>query len=332
MSARKPLLLVSPQGLYCPRADVHIDPWQPVKRALITHAHSDHARPGCGSYLAQRETLPLLRLRIGAQPSQLQGVDYGEELSVNGVRFSFYPAGHVPGSAQILAEANGERWVFSGDYKTESDGVSQAFEPVRCDVFISECTFGLPVFSWRPQAEVFPELHEWWRRNQAAGVSSVVCAYALGKAQRLLAHLDRSVGRVIVHSSVWEVCEALGHDLSGFERANSDTRAQGALVVAPPAIAGGAWLNRFAPYSLASLSGWMAIRGMRRRRGVERGFVLSDHADFRGLTDAVVATGASRVLLTHGYTAPFSRWLCEKGMDARELDTAFGSEDGEESP
>lgn len=329
MSPREPLLRVSPHGLYCPKADVYLDPWHPVKRALVTHAHSDHARPGSGSYLAQHVSVPLLHARLGTSPGQVQGVGYGEQVVINGVTFSFHPAGHVPGSAQILAEAGGERWVFSGDYKTEDDGVSEPFEPVRCNVFISECTFGLPVFSWRPQAQVFAELHGWWRTNAEAGVSSVVCAYALGKAQRLLRHLDRSAGRVVVHPAVWKVCDALGHDMGGLEQASADSRAQGALVVAPPAVAGGPWLNRFKPYSLASLSGWMAIGGMRRRRGVEKGFVLSDHADFKGLTEAVKATGAKRVLLTHGYTAPFSRWLCEQGVDAQELHTSFGAEDSE---
>ncbi len=327
---REPLLTVSPAGLYCPKADVYLDPWQPVERALITHAHSDHARPGSKSYLCHHTTVPLLHARLGTSPGQVQGVHYGEEIAINGVRFSFFPAGHVPGSAQILAESNGERWVFSGDYKTEDDGVSEPFEAVRCDVFISECTFGLPIFAWRPQTEIFAELHDWWKRNQSQGANSVVSAYALGKAQRLLGHIDRSAGRVLVHSAVWAMCEALGFDLSGLERASAETRAEGALVVVPPAVLGGSWLNRFAPYSLAALSGWMAIRGMRRRRGIEKGFVLSDHADFRGLTSAIRATGARRVLLTHGYTAPFSKWLTEQGLDASELGMSYGTEEGEE--
>jgi len=324
MAQGEDLLTLSPNGLYCPAADVYLDPWRPVPRALITHAHADHARPGSASYLTHTIGVALLHARLGALPGQVEGIEYGRAVTINGVRFTFFPAGHVPGSAQILVEHGGARWVFSGDYKTEDDGVSSPFEPVSCDVFISECTFGLPVFSWRPQAEVFEELHGWWAQNREAGISSIVCAYSLGKAQRLLHHLRRDLGRVLVHASVWQVCEALGFDMQGLERSGSDTRAEGALVVAPPAVVGTPWLKRFGRHSLASLSGWMAIRGIRLRRGIERGFVLSDHADFRGLTEAVRATGASRVLLTHGYTAAFGRWLQSLGIEAAELGASFG--------
>jgi putative mRNA 3-end processing factor len=213
----EPLLTLSPAGLYCPQADLYLDPWQPVRRALITHAHSDHARPGSERYLTHTISVPLLHQRLGTTPEQVQGIEYGQVVSVNGVQFSFHPAGHVPGSAQIAVEYRGEKWVFSGDYKLEDDGVSTPFEPVRCNVFISECTFGLPVFKWHAQHVVFGELHDWWRSNQAEGYSSIVCAYSLGKAQRILAHLDRSIGTVVLHASVARICEALRLSLDGFD-------------------------------------------------------------------------------------------------------------------
>ena len=327
MDSSSALLEVTPRGLYCREADLYLDPWAPVHRALITHAHADHARAGSALYMTHTASVPLLHLRLKTVPSQVQGVEYGEKFQVNGVTFSFHPAGHVPGSSQISVERGGERWVFSGDYKLEADGVSVPFEPVRCDVFISECTFGLPVFSWKPQNEVFEEIHSWWRLNRERGISSVLCAYSLGKSQRVLQHLRRNEGRIIVHSSVWHVCEALGMDMSGCEIATPDTRTSGALVVAPPAVAGTPWLNRFGEYSVAALSGWMAIRGIRRRRGFDTGFVLSDHADFRGLETAVRETGADRVFLTHGYTAVFSKWLASNGINAAELGTSYGAEE-----
>jgi putative mRNA 3-end processing factor len=327
MQRSSQLLETTPNGLYCRAADVYLDPWKPVRRALITHAHADHARPGSEHYLTHHTSVSLLHARLGTNSQQVQGIEYGEVTSINGVNFTFHPAGHVPGSAQIEVEHGGERWVFSGDYKTEADGVSTPFEPVRCDVFISECTFGLPVYRWRPQQEIFEEIHEWWRTLRERGESGVLCAYSLGKAQRLLKYLRRDEGKILVHSAVWSMCEALGFDMQGLERATADTRAKGVLVVAPPAVASSPWLKRFGPYSVGGLSGWMAIRGIKRRRGFDAGFVLSDHADFQGLTSAVRATGASRVLLTHGYTAQFAKWLSETGIQAQELGTHYGEEE-----
>jgi putative mRNA 3-end processing factor len=327
MKAHTPLLELTSIGLYCRDADVYLDPWRPVTRALVTHAHADHARPGSARYLTHKTSVPLLHTRLGTDPEHVEGVEYGEVRTINGIRFSFHPAGHVPGSAQILVERNGERWVFSGDYKVEADGVSTPFEAVPCNVFISECTFGLPVFRWQQQTDVFEEIHAWWRNNRERGISSILCAYSLGKAQRVLHHLDLSIGPVFVHSAVWSISEALGLTRDGTHRADADTKAEGALVVAPPAVIGSPWLRRFGRHEVGVVSGWMAVRGIRRRRGVEQGFVLSDHADFPGLNQAIRATGAERVLLTHGYTAQFARWLCSNGLDADELKTDYGTDD-----
>jgi putative mRNA 3-end processing factor len=325
----EPLLTRSPAGLYCPKADLYLDPWRPVHRALITHAHSDHARPGSAHYLTHRISVPLLHQRLATTLDQVQAVEYGEVVSVRGVNFSFHPAGHVPGSAQILVESGGDRWVFSGDYKLEDDGLSAAFEPVRCNTFISECTFGLPIFQWQPQRVVFDEIHQWWRANSADGYSSILCAYSLGKAQRILANLDRSIGRVVLHSSVARICEALGLSLQGVDVWSSEASVSDpVLVIAPPAVLGSPWLKRFGQYRSGLASGWMAIRGIKRRRGIERGFVLSDHADFSGLKEAITLTGAEKIYLTHGYTAHFGRWLAERlpALAVHELEAQYQGE------
>jgi putative mRNA 3-end processing factor len=272
----------------------------------------------------------VLRTRLGLASRQIEGIEYGDVRTINGVRFSFHPAGHVPGSSQILVERGGERWVFIGDYKLENDGVSQPFEPVRCNVFISECTFGLPVFNWQPQAAVFADMTQWVEANRVDGVSSVICAYSLGKAQRVLSHLGSLGSKVFVHAAVWSMCEALGMISPAMEKVGPDTKVEGACVVAPPAVSGTSWLKRFGRHQVSSVSGWMAIRGIKRRRGIEKGFVLSDHADFKGLTTAVKATGAERIMLTHGYTAVFARWLDSLGLDASELRSQYGDDNEEQ--
>ncbi len=324
---RKPLLELSPLGLYCPQADVYLDPWKPVKRALITHAHADHARPGSQHYLTHHTSVPLLHARLGTAAHQVEGVDYGEVRTINGVRFSFYPAGHVPGSAQILVEYSGERWVFSGDYKVEHDNVSTPFEPVPCNTFISECTFGLPIFKWQPQQEVLNEIEEWWRGNSERGINSVLSAYSLGKAQRIICNLSAAVAPIALHGAVWNMTKTLSLPMDRYERIEEGKRYRGALIIVPPAVLGTKWLQRFAPHEVATASGWMAIKGIKRRRGVDRGFVLSDHADFAGLTAAIKATGAERVLLTHGYTEEFSKWISSQGPQATSLSTAFGDDE-----
>jgi putative mRNA 3-end processing factor len=273
----------------------------------------------------------VLRLRVGAQAS-ITGQPYGAPLTMNGVRVSFHPAGHVLGSAQVRVELGGEVWVVSGDYKLQADPTCAAFEPVRCDTFVTESTFGLPVYRWREPAAVFDEINGWWRANQSEGRTSVLFAYSLGKAQRILAGVDASLGPVLVHPAVREflpVYAAAGVALPHVEPASKDAiRAAGGrgLVVLPPAAEGAAWLDAFGETSRAFASGWMLVRGTRRRRGADRGFALSDHADWPGLIEAIRATGAQRVLVTHGHTAPLVRWLNENGREAAALSTRFTGE------
>ena len=325
-----PVLQFTDRGIYCPEGGFHIDPWRAVERALVTHGHADHARDGMGRYLATEAAAPVMRHRLG--DIALETIPYGEPRRVGGATVSFHPAGHVPGSAQIRVEVAGEVWVASGDYKVAADGLSEPFEPVPCHAFVTESTFGLPVFEWRPQAEVAEAVNAWWRANAAEGRHSVLGAYALGKAQRVLASVDPSIGPILTHGAIENtnaVLRAQGYDLPDTIRVTAETRGRdhpGALVMATPSAMGGPWMRRFAGASTAFASGWMALRGVRRRRAADRGFVMSDHADWRGLNEAIGATGAERVFVTHGYTAIFARWLRERGYDAAPVETEWEGE------
>jgi len=317
-------------GIYCPAADAYIDPWRPVERALITHGHSDHARWGHRAYLATEAAAPVIRHRLG--DIRLQTTPYGEVHRIGDANISFHPAGHVPGSAQIRVEVGGEVWVASGDYKVVDDGLSEPFEPVRCDTFITESTFGLPIYTWTPQDVLAEELNQWWADSAAQGKRAVLGVYALGKAQRILRLLDPSIGPILTHGAVEAVTQVLrdqGLSLPDTVqiRAETDLTAYpGAMVLAPPSALGTPWMRRLGPVSTGFASGWMRLRGVRRRRAADRGFIVSDHADWDGLNTAIAETGASRVYVTHGYTAQFSRWLSDQGYEAGIVETEYGGE------
>lgn len=326
----KDLVITRPEGLYCPPGDFFIDPWQPVAYALITHAHGDHLRMGHGRYLTAEAGRHVVATRVG--PVDLQGLAYGESITHQGVKISFHPAGHVLGSAQIRLEHGGQVWVVSGDYKTGPDTTCAPFEPVRCDVFITESTFGLPVFRWAPQQDVFDGINGWWQDNAAAGRASIVYAYSFGKAQRVLAGLDPGIGPIVVHGAVATMDEAYrqsGVALPTTQGVLETPAAQlrRCLVVAPPSAQGSAWTKRFGDYSDAFASGWMLLRGARRRRNVDRGFILSDHADWPGLLEAIAATGAPRVIVTHGYVDPLVRYLRELGLESGAFKTEYGDDE-----
>ncbi len=328
-----PLVTVTPSGLFCERGGFFIDPWRPVERALLTHAHSDHARVGMGSYLAADAGLPLLRRRLGAE-ARVENMRYGETVRLGDVGVSFHPAGHVLGSAQIRLEAGGEVWVVSGDYKRAADPTCAPFEPVRCHTFITEATFALPIYRWPLAADVAREALAWWAEGREAGRSSIIFCYALGKSQRLLAELGPLPdGRpVLTHGAVEALVACYreaGVALPPTRQVTAETEREalrGALVLAPPSAAGTPWLRRFAPYETAFASGWMRLRGARRRRSVDRGLVLSDHADWPALWQSVRESGAERVLATHGYSDVLARALVDAGLDARPLETAFEGE------
>jgi len=326
----KDLVIARPEGLYCPPGDFFIDPWQPVAHALVTHAHGDHLRPGHGHYLTAEAGRHVVASRVGAV--DLQTLPYGAAITHRGVRVSFHPAGHVLGSAQIRLEHDGRVWVVSGDYKTGPDATCAPFEPVRCDVFVTESTFGLPVFRWAQQQDVFDSLDAWWAGNAEAGHASIVYAYSFGKAQRVIAGIDPDIGPIIVHGAVATMDEAyrqsgirLPQTKSVLEATPDEIRRS--LVIAPPSAQGSTWTRRFGDFSDAFASGWMLLRGARRRRNVDRGFILSDHADWPGLLEAIAASGAPRVIVTHGYVEPLVRFLAEQGLESGAFKTQYGDDE-----
>lgn len=328
------LLELTEYGLYCPKADIFIDPWKPVGKAIITHAHADHARWGMQKYLAHHQSEAVLKLRLGHDIS-LQTIEYNEFLEINGVRISFHPAGHIPGSAQIRLAYKGKIVVVSGDYKVEDDGLAKAYEPIRCHEFVSECTFGQPIYKWSPQSEIFKEINNWWRINASQGRNSLIFAYSLGKAQRIINNLDLSIGSVFVHGAIYNTNQALISngvkvvEVPKVTQDQSKSNFKAAMIIAPPSAMGTTWMKKFSPYRTAICSGWMNVRGARRRRASDTGFVLSDHADWDGLISAIKATEAEKVYLTHGYTAVFGRYLEEvEKIHAVELKTLFEGENG----
>lgn len=326
---KPPLLAFNPNGIYCAAANVYLDPWRKVDHAIISHGHADHARWGHRNYITHHDNIPIIQHRLG--DINVEGKAYGETFTINNVKFSLHPAGHVIGSSQIRVEHQGEVWVFSGDYKDEADGVCTPFEPVQCHTFITECTFGLPAFKWKPQAEVMQDINQWWADNKTEGRTSVLFGYSLGKAQRLLKHLDPDIGRIYTHGAIENMTEVLREivsfpDTIRITKDTSKTELNGNLVLAPPSAHGGSWIKKMVPYETASASGWMTFRGARRRRAIDKGFVMSDHCDWDGLLNSIKATGCEKVICTHGYSDIFSKYLRELGYDARTQDTQYEGE------
>ncbi len=330
------LLKNTERGLYCEAGDFHVDPWQPVEVAVITHAHSDHARLGSRLYLTEASGKPLLEQRLGPG-SRIEALAYGQTISRNGVTVSLHPAGHILGSAQVRIEHRGEVWVVSGDYKLAPEATCRPFEPVRCHTFVTEATFALPVYHWRPQSEIMAEIEEWWRENQAKERASILFCYALGKAQRLLSALDGSIGPILLHGAIERFVpayRAAGVAFPPTTRADADEARPviaRSLALAPISANHTPWLRRFGRASTGFASGWMQLRGARRRRSVDRGFALSDHADWTDLLRAIDATEADTVWATHGHTSPLVRWLREHGKDAEAVETRFQEEVAEEA-
>ncbi len=329
------LISFTDKGLYCAAGNFYIDPWKPVERAIITHAHSDHARTGSDHYLAQNDSFYLLKARLG-QDIDLETMPYGERRKIGDVTVSLHPAGHIIGSAQVRIEQGGEVWVVSGDYKTEDDGISTPFEPVRCNTFITESTFGLPIYQWKPQVEIMQDIFEWIQQNQALGRSSILSAYSLGKAQRLVSGLMHHGLHFYLHGAVYNMHETVRKfmDLPVATYLNADVpkeEARKGIIIVPPSAIGTPWMKRWAPFSLGVCSGWMQVRGAQRRRNADAGFVLSDHADWPGLLQAIDATGAECVYATHGFSSTLARFLREeRGIKADVVKTHFGEdEEGE---
>lgn len=327
------MLIETPDGLYCPSADVHIDPWGAVPRAVITHAHGDHARAGSAAYLCAEPTVPLLRRRFG--DAVIEGRPYGEPILLDSTRLSFHPAGHIRGSAQIRLDGPDGMWVVSGDYKRAADPTCEPFEVVRCDTFVSESTFGLPIYRWDPTGDVIADILAWWEDNRSRRRASVLFCYTIGKAQRLLAELAAVTDRpVLVHGmlhAMTEVYREAGVAMLPtsvlVERPRGQSMA-GELVLAPPSARGTPWMRRLGDLSDGLTSGLMRVRGVRRQRGYDRGFVLSDHADWPALLQTVRDSGAGRVLTTHGHAEALARHLAGLGLDTGQLRTAWDDERG----
>ncbi|MEM9064609.1 MAG: ligase-associated DNA damage response exonuclease [Planctomycetota bacterium] len=335
------LLASDGRGLFCSAGGFHIDPWKKVPLAIITHAHADHARPGCGKYIASQSCVPLLRSRLGAD-IDIRPLAYGEFLTLGRTRVSLHPAGHIRGAAQVRVEAaSGEVWIAAGDYKRQSDASAEQFEVVKCDVFITEATFALPVYRFPDPVEVVREIREWWRSCAERGKPAVLFSYSLGKTQRVLAELQRldqlPETPVLLHGAALELTELYREQgVAMLKTTPAPEHKRGkrlgpCLAIAPPAAAGGPWMRRFGSstaFETGFASGWSRIRGMRRRANHDRGFVLSDHADWNDIIRTVRDTGARRVLCTHGSTVPLARYLKEKGWDAEVLNTKYEGESG----
>ncbi|AVR44551.1 DNA ligase-associated DEXH box helicase [Christiangramia fulva] len=329
---KTPLLVFNDKGIYCAAADVYLDPWRPVEKAIISHGHADHARWGHKKYITHQSNVPVIKHRLG--DIEVAGKEWNETFNINNVKFSLHPAGHIIGSSQIRVEHKGEVWVFTGDYKTEDDGVAVPYEPVKCDTFITECTFGLPAFKWTPQEQVMNDINEWWQQNKEDERTSILFGYSLGKAQRLLKHLDTSIGKIYTHGAIENMTEVLRSQANFPEtiRITRETKKEeikGNIVLAPPSAHGSTWIRKMVPYVTASASGWMTFRGARRRRAIDRGFVLSDHCDWQGLLTSIKETGCEKVICTHGYTDIFSRYLREQAYDARTEETQYEGETGQ---
>ncbi len=327
------LITFTPDGLYCAAGGFYIDPWRAVDRAVITHAHSDHSRSGMNHYLAHHDSYHFMKARLGEE-IDLETMPYGERRKIGDVIVSLHPAAHIIGSAQVRVEHNGEVWVVSGDYKTEDDGISGAFEPVRCHTFITESTFGLPIYRWKTQAEIMERIHLWVQGNQAMGRNSVLVAYSLGKSQRLIHGLAKYGYPIFGHGATYNMHAAfrkLRPDIPDITYLTKDIpkdAVKDGIIICPGSAVDTPWMKRWSPYALGVCSGWMQVRGAQRRRNADAGFILSDHADWPGLLEAIDATGAECVYATHGFSATLARYLREtRGIRADVVKTSFGEDE-----
>ena len=325
------LVKFTKKGIYCIPGKFYLDPWFPVDYAIISHGHADHSRSGNKHYLCQNDSEAIIKHRLG-QDISIESLGYNEPKNINGVQVSFFPAGHVIGSAQIRLEYKGYVVVFSGDYKTQPDFISTPYEPVKCHEFITESTFGLPIYKWKKEEELQAELTNWVLQNQQNNRTSVFLGYSLGKAQRIM-KLIKGVDHIYVHTAINNLNNAIsgsGIELPKTTLLNYDFKKadiQNKIVILPPALLGSRMLKKIPNAATAICSGWMHIRGNRRWKGVDAGFSISDHADWDGLLEAVKATGAEKVHVTHGSQAVFSKYLNEIGIEAYELKTEFGEDE-----
>jgi putative mRNA 3-end processing factor len=316
------LITQTAKGLYCAAGDFYIDPHQKVRRAIITHAHTDHCRPGMGSYLTSINGEPIVRARVGPKPV-IEPLAFGEQTRIGNALVSLHPAGHILGSAQVRVEYNNEVWVVSGDYKLEPDATCETFEHIECDTFVTESTFAHPKYVWQPQQEVFNRINDWWQLNNAWERTSILYAYSLGKAQRLLAGVDDIIGPILVHKTVERFNGAYKQaniKLPRYELIDEatigDYNGKGAMIIAPQGIKQTGILDKLGEYETAFASGWMATQGSRRSMFYDQGFALSDHADWQGLLTAIEKSKATRVIVMHGFVQNLVSQLRRQGIEA----------------
>ncbi|KLU04121.1 mRNA 3-end processing factor [Rhodopirellula islandica] len=330
------ILQSTPTGLYCARGGFYIDPNRPVDRAVVSHAHTDHARWGCRRYLSAKPSEHLLRMRMN-DDAEFEFLNYGESISIAGVNISFHPAGHILGSAQVRLEYRGRVEVVTGDYKLGDDPTCESWQPIRCHLMVTESTFGLPVYRWQPDEVTTAAINQWWRESRDAGKCCVLYGYAVGKSQRLLAGLDTSIGPIYTHGAVEKGTQAYRDsgvampETTHVGSIDGKHDWSGGMVVAVPSAHGTPWMRKFGRVSTAMASGWMAVRGARRRRSVDRGFIVSDHVDWPSLMQAIEACDPENVWVTHGYSAVVARYLNEQGRQAEVLESSTRSDNEEDA-
>ena len=329
------LIKFTNKGIYCIPGKFYLDPWFPVEKAIISHGHADHAKWGMKHYLCHDDSKAILKHRIGPEIS-IESLPYNKAQTINGVKVSFHPAGHIIGSAQIRLEHKGHVVVFSGDYKVKDDYLTTAFEPVKCHEFITESTFGLPIYNWQKEEVLQKKMQDWVVNNQSMNRTSVFIGYSLGKAQRIM-KLMEGVSDIYVHSAIHNINEAIlssGINLPKTKRWSLEVdkkEIQNKIVIVPPALIGSNMIKKIPNGATAICSGWMQIRGNRRWQSVDAGFPISDHADWNGLISAVKATGAEKVYVTHGSQATFSKYLNEIGIASAEVKTEYGTGEDDQS-
>lgn len=328
------MLRVTDQGLFCAKGGFYIDPIKPVAHALLTHAHADHAQPGCKTYTSTPETLDITLARWKECSAERQPTNFGDSLAIGGVKVSFHSAGHVRGSSQIRIDDGKEVWVVSGDYKRGEDGSVAPFEVVPCDVFVTEATFALPVFQWPSLEETASEIVSWAKRKWSEGKVTVLYAYSLGKTQSLLhvlRHFDIPISLHVSAKEITKIYAQQGVDFPEykiFDAASSLREQTECLHIMPPGMERSRIVKGTKNIASAFASGWMQLRGARRRRGIETGFIVSDHADFEQLTRTVKDIGPRKVYVTHGYNDVFARYVKDElKIDAEELTVLRSGED-----
>ncbi|RLJ68968.1 putative mRNA 3-end processing factor [Lacinutrix venerupis] len=318
------------KGIYCIPGKFYLDPWLPVDHAIISHGHADHSRSGNKHYFCHDDSKAILKHRLGADIS-IESMGYNQTRIINNVSVSFYPAGHVIGSVQIRLEYKGEVVVFTGDYKTQPDFITDPFESVKCHTFITESTFGLPIYNWKTELQLQEQLQNWVLQNQANNKTSVFLGYSLGKSQRIMSLID-GIDKVYVHTAINNLNNAISSsgialpETTLLKQDFDKKDIQNKIIIMPPGLLGSRLLKRVPNAAVAICSGWMQIRGNRRWKAVDAGFAVSDHADWNGLLSAVKASEAEKVYVTHGSQATFSKYLNEIGIAAEELITDYGDE------